>query len=138
MYNHTGIMGRLTADPELRYTESEIPVCSFSIAHHTGKKDASGQDVAEFFRVVAWRKRAEFVAKYLSKGRLILVEGKLRARTWVADDGTSRPVVEIVASAIHFADSKKAEGSGAEPAPQGIHPGPDDFEEIDPDDDLPF
>lgn len=138
MYNHVGIMGRLTAAPELRHTSSGLAVTSFSLACQRGKKGPDGESVADFFTVVAWRGTAELAVKYLTKGRLIVVEGKLQSRTWVADDGTNRHVVEIVASAIHFADSKKGEAPGSSPAPQDGQINPADFEEIADDGDLPF
>ena len=138
MYNHVGIMGRRTADPELRQTVSGLAVTSFSLACQRGRKGPNGESAADFFTVVAWRGTAELAAKYLTKGRLVVVEGRLQTRKWVADDGTNRHVVEIVASAIHFADSKKSESAGDPPTPQGGPVNPDDFEEIEDDGDLPF
>lgn len=138
MYNHVGIMGRLTADPELRQTASGISVTSFSLACQRGRKGQGGESITDFFTVVAWRGTAELAVKYLSKGRLVVVEGKLQSRTWVADDGTNRHVVEIVASAIHFADSKKSETPGSSPTSQDGQINPADFEEITDDGDLPF
>lgn len=99
-------MGRLVRDPELRRTGSGIPVATFSIAvdrDHSSKEDGSKE--TDFFDVVAWRSTAEFVAKYLTKGRMIAVDGKLQSRSYEDKDGNKRKAVEIVAERIYFADS---------------------------------
>ena len=99
-------MGRLTRDPELRRTGSGIPVATFSIAverDHSSKEDGSKE--TDFFDVVAWRSTAEFVAKYLAKGRMIAVDGKLQSRSYEDKDGNKRKTVEIVAERVYFADS---------------------------------
>ena len=75
MYNHTGLQGRLTADPELRYTQQGTAITSFTLASDTGRKTKDGKKITNFIECVAWRAQAEFVCKYLSKGRLVLVEG---------------------------------------------------------------
>ena len=80
MYNHTGLQGRLTADPELRRTPSGVAITSFRLASDTGRKTKDGQKITNFIDCVAWRAQAEFVSKYLSKGRLVLVEGELTSR----------------------------------------------------------
>lgn len=72
MYNHTGLQGRLTADPELRYTQQGTAITSFTLASDTGRKTKDGKKITNFIECVAWRAQAEFVCKYLSKGRLIL------------------------------------------------------------------
>ena len=85
MYNHTGLQGRLTADPELRYTQQGTAITSFTLASDTGRKTKDGKKITNFIECVAWRAQAEFVCKYLSKGRLVLVEGELtRTRTATA------------------------------------------------------
>ena len=76
MYNHTGLQGRLTADPELRYTQQGTAITSFTLASDTGRKTKDGKKITNFIECVAWRAQAEFVCKYLSKGRLVLVEGE--------------------------------------------------------------
>lgn len=82
MYNHTGLQGRLTADPELRYTQQGTAITSFTLASDTGRKTKDGKKITNFIECVAWRAQAEFVCKYLSKGRLVLVEGELTSRSY--------------------------------------------------------
>lgn len=84
MYNHTGLQGRLTADPELRYTQQGTAITSFTLASDTGRKTKDGKKITNFIECVAWRAQAEFVCKYLSKGRLVLVEGELTSRSYWA------------------------------------------------------
>ena len=134
MLNTSHVQGRLTADPELRYTPSGVACTSFTLASDTGRKTADGKKITNFIDCVAWRQRAEFVNQYLTKGRAVIVEGELTTRTYEAQDGSRRKVTEITVAQIHFADSKK-EGQGAAPAePQGM---PNGFTETD-DEELPF
>ena len=111
MMNHIDIMGRLTRDPELRYTQSQVPVCSFSVAcerDYGGKGDKKETD---FVDVIAWRSTAEFVSKYFSKGRMAVVSGRLQLRDWTDRDGNKRRSAEIVAENVYFGDSKPREDS---------------------------
>lgn len=112
MYNHTGLQGRLTADPELRHTPSGVAITSFRLASDTGRKTKDGQKITNFIDCVAWRAQAEFVSKYLTKGRLVLVEGELTSRNYEDKDGNHRKATEITVSSVHFCDSKK-DGAGA-------------------------
>lgn len=96
------VSGRLTADPELRYTPNNVPVCTFIMAVDRQSKD----DNADFPVVVAWRNTAEFVSKYLKKGRNIIVRGEIRTRNYEDKDGNKRKATEIQADRIEFADSK--------------------------------
>ena len=107
MYNHTGLQGRLTADPELRHTPSGVAITSFRLASDTGRKTKDGQKITNFIDCVAWRAQAEFVSKYLTKGRLVLVEGELTSRNYEDKDGNHRKATEITVSSVHFCDSKK-------------------------------
>lgn len=107
MLNKTFHMGRLTRDPELRYTQTQIPVANFSIAVDRPGKSKQSEKVTDFFDVVAWRNTAEFAAKYLSKGRMVVVEGMLTNRTWQDNEGKNNKITEIVAENIYFADSAK-------------------------------
>ena len=132
MLNHTDLMGRLTRDPELRYTTTGVPVCTFTLASDTGRKRDDGSRITNFIDCVAWRNTAEFAAKYLNKGRLVVVEGELETRTY-EKDGAKRKVTEINAKSIHFADSKKEPGGQPDTDPAG-----DGFAEVDDDGDLPF
>lgn len=107
MLNTITIMGRLCADPELRYTNSGIATTSFTLAVERDFKDKqTGEKAADFVDVVAWRNTAEFVANYFAKGRMAIVSGKLQTRTWEDKDGNKRKAVEIVAENVYFGDSK--------------------------------
>lgn len=104
MLNKVILMGRLTADPELRHTQSNIPVTSFTLAVDR----TFGQDKqTDFLDIVAWRNTAEFVDKWFSKGMLVAVSGKLQTRTWEDKQGNKRKAVEVVADQVFFAESKK-------------------------------
>lgn len=140
MYNHTGLQGRLTADPELRYTQQGTAITSFTLASDTGRKTKDGKKITNFIECVAWRAQAEFVCKYLSKGRLVLVEGELTSRSYEDKDGNRRKAVEITVDSVHFCDSKKDGGqsSGSDFADPGYSEGSGDFTEIEDNGDLPF
>jgi len=105
-------MGRLTKDPELRYTQSGIAVVRFTLAVDRQKQ----KDTADFITVVAWRKLAELCAQYLSKGSKIVIVGSLQTRTWEEKEtGKRRSATEVVADEMYFAESKRAgapEGEG--------------------------
>ena len=94
MLNKIFIMGRLTRDPELRRTQSGTPVTSFSLAVDRDFKSQSGEKETDFIDVVAWRSTAEFVAKYFTKGRMAVVEGRLQMRDWTDKDGNKRRSAE--------------------------------------------
>lgn len=115
MLNHVVLMGRLTADPILRTTQSGTPVCSFSVACQRDYKDASGERPTDFVDIVAWRQTAEFVSRYFSKGRIAVVDGRLQLRDWTDRDGGRRRSAEIVANSVNFGDSKPQDQ--ASPAP---------------------
>lgn len=115
MINHITCMGRLTHDPELRHTASGVAVCSFSIACERDYKDGNGEKQVDYIDVVAWRNTAEFVAKYLTKGRMAVVDGRLQLRDWTDREGTKRRNAEILAASVNFGDSKPKD---AAPTPQ--------------------
>jgi single-strand DNA-binding protein len=108
MLNHITIMGRLTKDPELRRTGIGIAVASFTVAVD---RDFSGKDGGEkevdFIDCVAWRQTGEFVSKYFTKGRMIVVSGRLQIRSWNDKDGNKRRNAEVVADNCYFGDSKR-------------------------------
>lgn len=106
MLNRIILMGRLTRDPELRTTGSNIAVCSFSLACDRDFKSDKGEKETDFFDVVAWRGTAEFVSKYFTKGRMAIVEGRLQIRDWVDKDNNKRRTAEIVAESVYFGDSR--------------------------------
>lgn len=107
-------MGRLTRDPELKTTSSNIAVATFSIAIDRKYKNANGEKQADFISCVAWRAVGEFVAKYFHKGDRISIVGTVQSRSYEASDGTRRNVVEVVVDEASFVDSKKKEAD--EPA----------------------
>ena len=110
MMNHVSIMGRLCADPELRYTnQSDIPVTSFRIAVERDYAGQSGERETDFFDVTAWRGTAEIICEYFSKGRMIAIDGRLETQSWVDRDKNNRVSVGIVAESVYFADSKREE-----------------------------
>ncbi len=98
MLNKIFIMGRLTRDPELRRTQSGTAVTSFSLAVDRDYKSQSGEKETDFIDVVAWRATAEFVAKYFTKGRMAVVEGRLQIRAWTDKEGNNRRSAEVVAT----------------------------------------
>ena len=151
MLNKIFIMGRLTRDPELRRTQSGTAVTSFSLAVDRDFKSQSGEKETDFIDVVAWRSTAEFVAKYFTKGRMAIVEGRLQIRPWTDKDGNNRRSAEVVADNIYFGDSKRdsAGDMGGYSAPAYTAPaggysapvggGSSGFAEIEEEDgDLPF
>ena len=136
MLNKIFIMGRLTRDPELRRTQSGTPVTSFSLAVDRDFKSQSGEKETDFIDVVAWRSTAEFVAKYFTKGRMAVVEGRLQIRDWTDKDGNKRRNAEVLADNIYFGDAKKDVDSGANRYAGGQFVEVD--EDFDADGDMPF
>ena len=115
MLNHITIMGRLTRDPELRRTGSGIAVASFTVAvdRDFGGRDG-GEKETDFIDCVAWRQTGEFVSKYFTKGRMIVVSGRLQIRSWTDKEGNKRRTAEVVADNCYFGDSKRDDqGSNA-------------------------
>lgn len=107
MLNKIVIMGRLTADPEMRRTQSGTGVASFTIACERDFADKSGEKETDFIECVAWHKTADFVDQYFSKGKMAIVSGRLQKRTWKDKDGNNRQTAEIVVENIYFGESKK-------------------------------
>lgn len=139
LLNKIIIMGRMVRDPELRHTQSGTAVASFTLAVDRDFKDkATGERAVDFIDCTAWRGTAEFVSRYLTKGRMAVVEGRLQIRRWEDKDGNKRYSPEVVAESVYFADSKRDPldklAEDAEPvAPAG------DFAELSEDDgELPF
>ena len=136
--NKAIFMGRLGNTPELRYTKNNVAVCTFTIAvNRPRQKDK--EDEADWPTIVAWRQKAEFAAKHLTKGRQVLITATVRTRSYEDKDGNKRKVTEFYAEDIEFCDKKpqnEAAGTYAPPPSQEL---PDGFEEIEgPDEDLPF
>jgi len=135
----TTLIGNLGNDPEIRFTQSEIPVATFSVATTERWKDAEGnrQERTEWHRIVAWRRLGELCGEYLSKGRQVYIEGRIQTRSWEDRDGNKRYTTEIVASDVQFLGGRENSGSGRPSGPPGAAfggepgPGPED-------DDIPF
>lgn len=152
MLNVVALMGRLVADPELRKTTTGISTCTFTIACDRSYVKPGAERQTDFIDIVAWRSSAEFVSKYFRKGQLIAVDGSLQTRTYEDKEGKKRKVFEVVASNLHFAESKSSSGGQGQggysaPAPaRAIEQEPvsyaagepDDFAVIDDSEDLPF
>lgn len=111
MLNKIIVMGRLTRNPELRKTNTDTAVASFTLAVDRDRKTKDGVKETDFLDVTAWRNTAEFVSKYFTKGKLAVVEGRLQIREWTDKDGNKRKAAEIVADNVYFGDSKKEESA---------------------------
>lgn len=139
--NKVVLIGRLTRDPELRYTASGVAMCTFTLAvdRNFGSRDG-GEQQADFIPIVAWRKIAETCGKYLAKGRLVAVAGRIQTRNYEAQDGSRRYVTEVVGDEVRFLSRGTGEGSQArESEPQDFNQDIPEFEPIEgEDDDLPF
>ena len=128
MINRVVLIGRLTRDPEHRTTNTGKTVCDFSIAVQKRVKPQDGSPDADFFRVNAWERTAEYVSNYLHKGRLVAVEGRLQSRKYTASDGTNREVVEVVADNVQALDRPRedtpAPGAGTAAVAATTEPAP--------------
>lgn len=139
MLNDSKLMGRLTRDPEIRYTQSNIPVATFCLAVERDFKGPDGNRQTDFIDIVAWRRTAEFVRDYLQKGRMVVVSGKLYTRMYEDKQGNKRKVTEINAENIYFADSKRSDSQDAfAPSAQQYTDAVLDGATPVSDDDLPF
>ena len=107
MLNRIILIGRLTRDPELRYTPNNIAVTRFTLAVDRNYKSAQGEKMTDFITVVVWRQLAELCAEYLAKGKLAAVDGRLQVRSYDAQDGTRKTVAEVVAENVRFLSPKQ-------------------------------
>ena len=107
MLNKVVLMGRLTKDPEMRYTQAQTAVTSFSLAVERDAKSRDGDKEVDYINCVAWRSSAEFVEKYFHKGSMAVVAGRLQIRNWQDKDGNNRQSAEVVVDNIYFGDSKQ-------------------------------
>jgi len=121
LLNHIVIMGRLARDPELRRTQSGVPVASFRLAVDRDFKDKNtGERGTDWIDVVAWRATGEFVSRYFTKGRMAVVEGRLQMRDWTDKEGNKRTTAEVVADNVYFGDSRRdGDGGGYSPSYSG-------------------
>ena len=117
MLNHITIMGRLTRDPELRYTKSNTPVASFTVAVDRDYADADGSRETDFIDCVAWKQGAEFVSNYFRKGSMIVVSGSLQSRKWQDRDGNKRTSWEIRVDHTYFGEARRDGESRHDSAP---------------------
>ncbi|MCL1974649.1 MAG: single-stranded DNA-binding protein [Firmicutes bacterium] len=140
MLNRIVLIGRLTRDPELRYTQSGVPVASFALAVDRNFKNAQGERETDFINIVVWRQQAENCAQYLSKGKLAAVDGSLQLRSYTGNDGVKRTVAEVVADSVRFLSPKEGGGSYAQSAPlkEAAPYDNEHEEEMLGNDDLPF
>ncbi|HWI63848.1 MAG TPA: single-stranded DNA-binding protein [Symbiobacteriaceae bacterium] len=113
MLNHIVLIGRLTKDPELRYTPSGKAVATLRLAVDRGTTNAQGEKETDFIDVVVWERQAETVANYLQKGRLIATQGRLQIRQYETQEGQRREKAEVVASQVRFLDRGQEGGGGA-------------------------
>ena len=138
MINKVILMGRLTRDPELRHTGKGTPVTTFSIAINSGYGENQRTD---FINCVAWNKTAEFVTKYFTKGKMIVIaDGQIRTRSWETQDGKRAYATEVVAKEVSFGETKTSpQLNTPQTAAQPPMQDDDDFTPLDEeDDDLPF
>ncbi|MDE7281710.1 MAG: single-stranded DNA-binding protein [Ruminiclostridium sp.] len=143
MFNKAILMGRICNDLELKSTQSGVSVLSFRIAVERSYQAQGEERKTDFFNIVAWRSTAEFISKYFSKGRMILVEGELQTRQYHDKNGVTQNIVELVVSSANFTGEKKEQ---VQQAQQTAHPAANssgqavqnDFTETTVDDDYPF
>lgn len=130
MLNKAILMGRLTREPELRYTQSNTPVCSFTLAVERPRKDANGNKTTDFLDVTAWGKTGEFVKQWFTKGMMAIVVGRMQTNQWEDKNGNKRTSVFVNAEEVNFGETKKKQTADITA---------DDFNEIEAsDDDVPF
>ena len=163
MLNKAILMGRLTRDPELRHTQSNMAVCSFRLAIDRDRKGPNGERQTDFIDCVAWGRQAEFVAQWFAKGVMAIVVGRVQSRQWQDQNGNNRTAIEVNCDEVSFGETKKSRESNAgyagggyggydngsqmrpEPAASQVTPafdlpvGDSDFQELAEDDgDVPF
>ena len=143
MINSVVLMGRLTADPELRTTTTGKSVCSFRVAVDRGYSKNAEERQADFINVVAWENTANFVCRYFSKGSMIALQGAIQTRQYEDKTGAKRTAFEVIAREVSFCGSKSETGTVSRPAapeqpPVYQNAVQSDFEEITDDEDLPF
>ncbi|MBP0968557.1 MAG: single-stranded DNA-binding protein [Oscillospiraceae bacterium] len=153
MLNQVSLMGRLTADPELRHTPNDVAVTTFTIAVNRSYVKQGSERQADFIDVVAWRNTAEFVCRYFRKGQMIAVTGSIQTRTYQDREGKNRKAVEVVADNVYFTESRNNSSGNTSTGNSGYNSeqsddqdkntsyssgSVDDFTVIANDEDLPF
>jgi single-strand DNA-binding protein len=140
MINRVILVGRLTKDPELRRTSNDIPVATFTLAVNRPFSNPSGDRDADFIPCVVWRRQAENVEQYLSKGSLVGVDGRIQTRTYDDQDGNRKYITEVVCDSVQFLEPKSASENSTSYEPQS-RPQPkkeSSIPDIVTEDDLPF
>ncbi len=130
--NRVVLVGRLTRDPELRYTGSNIPVATFSIAVNRNFSNQQGEREADFINIVVWRKQAENVKNYLSQGSQVAIDGRIQTRSYDDKDGQKRYVTEVVADNVEFLGSKNSSNNSNSNTSSDSEPTPYDFGDSEP------
>lgn len=150
MLNQVSLMGRLTADPELRHTPNDIAVTTFTLAVNRSYVKQGAERQADFIDVVAWRSTAEFICRYFKKGQMMAVTGSIQTRNYTDKEGKNRKAFEVVADNVYFTESRgnsqnnagysnpAYEDDSASEKPSYSSGTPDDFTIITNDEDLPF
>ena len=146
MLNCVTLMGRLTADPEVRTTTTGKSVCTFSIAVDRSFARAGEQRQTDFITIVAWENQANFISRYFAKGSMIAIQGSIQTRNYEDKNGNKRTAFEVLAREVSFCGSKAETGTSVTPAapvapavaPSYQTASANDFEEITDDEDLPF
>lgn len=144
MINRINLIGRLVADPEIRYTQSGLPVANIRIAVDRNYKNSSGERETDFIRCVAWRKAAELINQYSAKGHLIAIEGALRMNKYQTKEGENRTTYDVEIENFQFLDRGGSGGGSSQshdqaPPPPSDQNAPPDSGAMDSgDDDLPF
>ena len=139
MLNSVCLMGRLTADPELKSTQLGVSVCNFRIAVDRTYTPKGQEKQTDFINIITWRSTAEFVSRYFRKGQLVAVQGSIQTGQYTDRDGNKRTAFDVVADNVFFAEKKAESGETKQGA--GYDHSPDiqgDFEEIIGDESLPF
>ena len=136
MLNRVVLIGRLTKEPELRFTQGGTAVGSFTLAVDRPYKGQDGEKQTDFIDVTVWRQLAETCAQYLSKGKLAAVDGSLQTRTYEAQDGSKRKVYFVSADQVRFLSPKDQQGATQQAETEPMMDGP--FGQASDDDDLPF
>lgn len=143
MLNKAILMGRLTRDPEHKYINNNMPVCTFTLAIDRNTKTANGEKITDFINCVAWGQKADFIKQWFSKGMMAIVEGRVQSRNWEDKNGNKRTAIEVNVNEISFGETKKSREANGQTEPNyqvpsyapNIEP---DFTELDDEGDVPF
>lgn len=129
MLNSVSLLGRMSADPELKHTPSGVPVCTFTVAVTRSYAKQGEERQTDWLDIIAWRSTAEFICRYFRKGQMIAIKGTLQSRSFEDKEGRKRKLVEVNADEVSFGGDKKKEEKAEETAFDAYAP-IDDFEEL--------